>query len=170
MHCNVDYSPDGFKALKDVTGFEHYCDYYIHVRGDVWSTKTGRLQKLKPGARKKEGYLFVVLTDKHGKKKSWSVHHLVASTFIRPRRNTEEINHIDRNAFNNCVDNLEWCTREENMTHCYNTLGATLDQTVITKAKQLHAKLQSQGQQLPALHCFINALLEGEIDRLSAHY
>lgn len=31
------------------------------------------------------------------------------------------MNHIDRNKQNNCVFNLEWCTKQQNMDHAYRT-------------------------------------------------
>lgn len=62
------------------------------------------------------GYMDVGLT-KDGKSKMWSVHRLVAMTFIPNPFNKPDVNHIDGNKLNNHVDNLEWCTKSENMQH-----------------------------------------------------
>lgn len=51
--------------------------------------------------------------------KTYSVHRLVALAFIPPVEGKELVNHKDGNATNNNVDNLEWCTHEENMAHCW---------------------------------------------------
>ena len=45
------------------------------------------------------------------------LHRLVAKCFIKNTQNKPFINHIDSNPKNNCVDNLEWCTPQENITH-----------------------------------------------------
>lgn len=46
-----------------------------------------------------------------------SVHRAVAMAFIPNTENKSDVNHIDANKENNRVDNLEWATRQENMTH-----------------------------------------------------
>lgn len=68
--------------------------------------------------RLKNGYQFVRLS-KEGKHTEISVHRLVLQTF-KPNQNPElytQINHIDENKENNRLDNLEWCTAEENNNH-----------------------------------------------------
>lgn len=43
------------------------------------------------------------------------MHRLVLLAF-RPVKNSREleVNHIDGNKINNCLENLEWCTSSEN--------------------------------------------------------
>lgn len=51
---------------------------------------------------------------KRGKSKKFYIHRLVAIAFIPNPFNKTEINHIDEDKLNNCVENLEWCTSSEN--------------------------------------------------------
>ena len=68
----------------------------------------------------KSGYKFVSLgCGKRGKKKNIAIHRLVAKAFIPNIKNYKEINHKDGNKNNNRVENLEWCSRSENMLHAY---------------------------------------------------
>lgn len=73
---------------------------------------------LKPTLHPK-GYLRVALF-KNRKPKFFSVHRLVAVSFIENPENKDCINHIDCNKQNNEVDNLEWVTTQENQTHAIN--------------------------------------------------
>ena len=54
---------------------------------------------------------------KDGKSKHWGVHRLVAIAFIPNPNNLPVVNHKDENPQNNCVDNLEWCTHQYNLTY-----------------------------------------------------
>lgn len=66
----------------------------------------------------KFGYKFVGLSNKNGRKNK-SIHRIVAETFIENPNNYNEVNHIDGNKTNNHIDNLEWCTRRDNILHAY---------------------------------------------------
>lgn len=62
------------------------------------------------------------------------VHRLVAHMFIENDDpiNKIEVNHIDENKTNNCVDNLEWCTKEYN-----NSYGTHNERMAKTKSRKI---------------------------------
>ena len=88
-----------FKDIKD------YENYQISDTGIIINKKTGRELK----QQEKKGYMNVSLF-KNGKKKNKLVHRLVAETFIENIKNYPQVNHKNENTYDNCVDNLEWCT------------------------------------------------------------
>ena len=45
------------------------------------------------------------------------VHRLVSFAFVKGYKEGLEVNHIDENRFNNCVDNLEWVTHKQNCNY-----------------------------------------------------
>ena len=53
----------------------------------------------------------------NGKDYQLYIHRIVAKTFIPNPLNLPEVNHKDENAKNNCVDNLEWCSRKYNANY-----------------------------------------------------
>ena len=61
-------------------------------------------------------YLYVKLY-KHNVMHGRAVHRCVALAFIPNPDGKEQVNHKDGNKLNNSVENLEWCTRLENIRH-----------------------------------------------------
>lgn len=67
----------------------------------------------------KQRYAYVSIKDH-----TYTVHRLVAKAFLPDTyKDGLVVNHKDGNRFNNCVDNLEWCTQAENEQHSYDVLG-----------------------------------------------
>jgi hypothetical protein len=62
------------------------------------------------------GYLSLTL-HKNGKGKTYRVHKLIAETFLGAT--DLEVNHKNGIKTHNASDNLEYCTRSENMKHAY---------------------------------------------------
>ena len=67
------------------------------------------------------GYYFFMASTENGPK-PLSVHRALMMCFNPvPNQNQLQVNHIDGNCHNNYIENLEWCTRSENILHSYNT-------------------------------------------------
>lgn len=93
---------------KDIPEWEDY--YEVNEKGEVRNKQT---LKLIEGDVNNAGYYRVALYHKPNKKRFFR-HRLVAQLFIPNPNNYAEVNHIDGDKSNNCVDNLEWCNRSYN--------------------------------------------------------
>lgn len=78
------------------------------------------------------------------KHKTYMVHRLVALAFIPNPEKKAFVNHLDGNKLNNHIDNLEWCTCQENNLHARQNglhkqaIGHKINyQSTDTKAKAL---------------------------------
>lgn len=114
------------EVWKDIPNYEGY--YQVSNLGNVKSLKKWCGNKYISKWKNEEknirqathyhGYKYVYLSKNKERKKKY-VHRLVAETFIPNPNNLKEINHIDGNKQNNSINNLEWCTRKENVIHSY---------------------------------------------------
>lgn len=98
---------------KEIKNLEKYL---ISDTGLVQNRKTGNIIK---STTTSNGYQMVSLYIEKGKTKRFYVHRLVAITFLPNPDNLTDVNHKDYNKQNNSVDNLEWCTRSDNLKHSY---------------------------------------------------
>lgn len=100
---------------EKVKGYE---EYQVDTNGIVYSKKGKPLKY----SLNNNGYCIINFYI-DGKAKGFAIHTIVAKQFIQ-NNNPErmQINHKDGNKTNNCVDNLEWVTRSENMQHSVNVL------------------------------------------------
>jgi hypothetical protein len=97
-----------------------YEEYQVSNLGNVRRLQCFRVDgvKLKEKMMSKKvhsgGYLCC-----HIKGKTLYIHRLVASAFLENNKGYSQINHKDGNKKNNSVENLEWCSASQNMTHAY---------------------------------------------------
>lgn len=97
--------------MKEIKG---YTDYFVTRGGKVLSSRRGKEKELKAFSTP-TGYLQVTLCSGAGQKKCY-VHRLVADAFLF-KEGGLEVNHKDGNKGNNSIENLEWITHKENITH-----------------------------------------------------
>lgn len=130
---NKEWEDAPEEEWRAIPGYEGY--YEVSSLGEVRSldkeikanlvnneyvNRPGRLLKQK----EVKGYKTVNLCVDY-EATTWRVHRLVAMAFIPNPDSKPQVNHIDGNPANNCVNNLEWCTAKENQWHRRNVLGKT---------------------------------------------
>lgn len=96
---------------------EQFPAYEISDLGRIRNSKTRRILKTHVNDR---GYETVCLR-KNKEQHNTRVHQLVAHTFHPCEHDGLDVNHIDGDKCNNSANNLEWCTRKENIHHAYIT-------------------------------------------------
>lgn len=134
---------ENFKLKVDIKRIDGYDDYYITKSGIVYSSKNsvramvnGGVYRLAPKEHNRGYWEVGLFSDAaRGIKKTrrwFRVHKLVANAFIpKPAPTFDldgkeiplEVNHKNGDRKDNRVDNLEWATRKENMTHAFVVLG-----------------------------------------------
>ena len=94
-----------------------YDCYAVSDLGNIKNIRTGKI--LSPSIRP-DGYKSILLS-RDGIKMSIRVHQLVAQYFLEKSENKTDINHKNGIKHDNRAENLEWCTKSENMRHAIDT-------------------------------------------------
>jgi hypothetical protein len=88
--------------------------YTVSRDGKIWSLKSKKYLKYADNT-----YYYIVLRNHANKRCNFAIHRIVAETYVPNSFGYKVVNHIDGNKYNNCVENLEWCTQQENSLHSY---------------------------------------------------
>ena len=102
---------------KDIEWYDW--NYQVSNEWRVRSMKFWKVKILKQ--RIDHRWYYIVQPCMHSEHKDEKVHRLVAKAFITKIEWKDEINHKDWNKLNNGVENLERCTRKENVQHQFKT-------------------------------------------------
>lgn len=160
-----------FIRFEDTKHLQDYPEYGVDTEGNIWSFKHKKPKILSPGWKKKGcGYKTVLLTDKHGNKKNFLIHRLVAIAFIPTEDIMLEVNHRNRNSADNRLENLEWVNRKQNMNHVSDTNGFSIDSFVLSKLKEVHSASIRKGLPVPNSYAFMNSLIEGALEQYISQY
>lgn len=106
------------EPARIIEGFNN--KYIITSSGKVYNNFTGKEMKQKNTL----GYKAVALRVFDGEKsiqKLFKIHRLVAEYFIPNPKHLPMVNHINGNKEDNRIENLKWCTNQENTVHAYRT-------------------------------------------------
>ena len=141
---------------KDIKGYDVL--YQVSNMGNVKSLNynhTGKERIMKP-QKNNNGYLQVQLC-KDGKAKMYLVHQLVATVFCENPHGFKEVNHIDEDKTNNCVENLEYCSRSYNLS--YNDRAKKVAERLRGR-KQSEETIKKKSKPVIAIHKINGLVLE----------
>ena len=122
-----------------------------------------------------KGYCFVRL-QKNGTVKNKLVHRLVAQSFIPNPDNKKEVNHINGDKSDNRLDNLEWSTRSENISHMYKELGYKAcgglgkKKTMCIETGTIYGSLMEAGRKTGIDFSLIGRVCRGELSQTNGYH
>lgn len=135
---------------KDIEGFSNY---QISNFGRVKNKTTNTIKAVDVNPR--DGYAYTDLYKNNIRYKR-KVHRLVAQAFCDAVDLSLEVNHLDGDKTNNRFDNLEWCTRSENMKHAHKN-GLTYKSEYAGKLKK-KVRIMETGEEFDSLKDCANAI------------
>lgn len=91
-----------------------------YTRSDTKKAVTRKVAPQIVKVQEKDDYYEINLRN-YGKNEWRRVHRMVAEAFISNPNNLPQVNHINGNKHDNRVENLEWCTSQENVQHSLRT-------------------------------------------------
>lgn len=167
------YSEYDFIQASNRGGYRTIDRVVIGKDGRKYPVKS---QILKPH-RRKDGYLQLTF-HANGMIVSRLAHRVTAMTFIPNPNGLPEVNHINSNRTDNRVENLEWCSRQENITHKekYGTsaaeaLGRPLWAYNLNTGEKRHFDTQSEASRKTGIWVgAINNVIKGRVKQAGGYF
>ena len=115
---NLEWMDNGEQDfLKDFKPIEDFPSYLISPDARIYSLLSNKFLTANIEKFKKTKERVMIKMRKEGKLYYQLRYRLVANAFIPNVENKAEVNHKDGDPYNDCAENLEWTTRQENVTH-----------------------------------------------------
>ena len=130
----IIYDYRGLYQVSNLGRIKRLDSYFFNRFKNVYVK--GHIVKL---YKNKKGYLKCHLT-KNAKRKTFSVHRLVAQAFISNPNNLPQVDHINNNKEDNRAINLQWITNEDNMKKSWITGTRSIEKTYKRGSYNCHAK------------------------------
>lgn len=123
--------------IENFRAINGYDNYEISNHGRVRNVNSRYILKNSISGK---GYKMVGLT-LNGKRKTKSIHRLIAEAFIDNPNNYKCIDHIDRNKLNNELTNLRWATYK--MNNCNRTSRGSINFAGVSYEKKYNRYIAS---------------------------
>lgn len=112
-----------------IKGYENL--YKINRNGEIYSCSYKKIMK-----PTNDEYAWVRLK-KDGISHKGRIHRLLALQYIDNPENKPQVDHIDKNRFNNSLDNLRWATHTENMNNKFCNVANLTPEELEERKKEL---------------------------------